>query len=137
VFAGSPLLGVSPGHYLLTWNDPTLGPRFIYYAHDEYLQLAGELGLIGVAVAGVAAFAIGRRAWRSRSRTAAWAGPAAALLALAIHSGFDFLWHIPLIVVLMGVLIGLVTSPDPTSPVPISPVPITHIPIPISKETVS
>jgi hypothetical protein len=115
VFAGSPLLGVSPGHYLLTWNDPTLGPRFIYYAHDEYLQLAGELGLIGIGVAATAAFGTGRRAWRSRSRTAAWAGPAAALLALAVHSGFDFLWHIPLIVVLMGVLIGLVTSPDPTS----------------------
>ncbi len=115
VFTGSPILGVSPGRYLLTWNDPLLGPRFIQYAHDEYLQLAGELGLIGVAAAVVAGFGVFRRAWRSRTRAAAWCGPAAGLLALAVHSGFDFLWHIPLIVVLVGVLIGLVTSPNATS----------------------
>jgi hypothetical protein len=123
VFAGSPILGVSPGHYVLTWNDPVTGPMFLRYAHDEYLQLAGELGLIGVAVAAVAAFAVCRRAWRSRSRAAAWCGPAAGLLALAVHSGFDFLWHIPLIVVLVGVLIGLVTTPNPTALVPTPPAP--------------
>ena len=114
VFEGSPVLGVSPGRYVLTWNDPTLGPRFILDAHDEYLQLAGEMGLVGVAVAGLAALGIMRRAWRARTRSAAWCGPAAALLALAVHSGLDFLWHIPLIAVLVGVLIGLVTS-NPSS----------------------
>jgi hypothetical protein len=106
-----PVFGISPGRYLLTWNDSVLGPRQAQYAHDEYLQLAGELGGAGVAVAAAAAMVTIGSAWRVRSRRAAWCGPAAALVALAAHSGLDFLWHIPLIIVLAGVLIGLVLPP--------------------------
>jgi hypothetical protein len=108
--AGSPVLGVSPGRYLLTWNDPVLGPRAVQYAHDEYLQLAGEVGLVGLVVGVIAAGLTARSAWRARARTAAWCGPIAGLAALAVHSGLDFLWHIPLIVVLAGLLVGLVVA---------------------------
>jgi hypothetical protein len=105
------VLGVSPGRYLLTWNDSVLGPRQVLYAHDEYLQLAGEMGVVGVAVAAIAAVSVISSAWRVRSRRAVWCGPVAALVALAAHSGLDFLWHIPLIVVLAGFLVGLVVPP--------------------------
>jgi hypothetical protein len=109
--AHQPVLGVSPGRYLLAWTDPVLGPRQVQYAHDEYLQLAGELGLVGVGVAAAAAMVTIGSAWRVRSRCAVWCGPAAALVALAAHSGLDFLWHIPLIAVLASFLIGLVVPP--------------------------
>ncbi|HET6875457.1 MAG TPA: hypothetical protein VFH70_11785 [Acidimicrobiales bacterium] len=112
--ASSPVLGVSPGRYLLTWNDPVLGPRAVQYAHDEYLQMAGEIGLAGLALGALAAGLTARSAWRARVRAASWCGPIAGLAALAVHSGLDFLWHIPLIVVLAGLLVGLVVPPRTT-----------------------
>lgn len=39
-----------------------------------------------------------------------WAGAVAALAALLIHSGFDFLWQLPVIPLTGGLLVGL-TSP--------------------------
>jgi len=38
------------------------------------------------------------------------AGAVAGLVALAVHSGFDFLWHIPVLPLLGGLLIGLTAA---------------------------
>ena len=38
-----------------------------------------------------------------------WAGVAAGLVALAVHSGLDFLWHIPAIPVVGALLVSLIT----------------------------
>jgi len=119
------LTGVGPGAAVFVWSDS--GQRLVVdrYAHDEYLQLAAEQGLIGLALlcALVLTIAEGARRGRRGSRDdplarAMQAGAVAALLALAVHSGFDFLWHIPAVALVAAVAIGLTSShqaiPAPT-----------------------
>jgi O-Antigen ligase len=132
------LSGVGPGGAVFIWTNAEHQPVFDRYAHDEYLQIAAEEGLIGLAglgllVAGVAATA--RQGWRSGRgsldgrkpegdpQQALRAGAIAGLACLAVHSGFDFLWHIPAVPMLAAVAIGLIApgpgaaglSPSPTT----------------------
>jgi hypothetical protein len=47
-----------------------------------------------------------------------WAGALAALTAFAVHSGLDFLWHIAVLPLLAGLLVGLAAtdrSEEPTN----------------------
>ena len=56
--------------------------------------------------------ALGRLAWQGRASSPSvevWAGLLAGLLALGVHSAFDFLWHVPAIPLLAALLIGLTT----------------------------
>lgn len=99
---------------------------FSRYAHDEYLQVLTETGAIGAGLlllllAGIAsAVARGRRWAPSRQL---WAGTVAGLVAFALHSGADFLWHIPVIPLTAALLIGMSAAPaSPASPAaPASP----------------
>jgi O-antigen ligase len=96
------------------------------YVHNEYLQVLVELGAIGLGlvVLVLAALAVtvwrGRAGspWRGRAGSPLWAGAAAALVVLLVHSGFDFLWHLPVIVVTAGLLTGL-ASPEPAADTPV------------------
>jgi O-Antigen ligase len=111
VIAAHPLAGAGPGHADLRWNQPGGGIQFFAYAHNEYAQVAAELGLSGLALLAVLLAAIARALWRARSTTpseAAWAGVVAATVAFAVHSGFDFVWHLPAVVVAVTLLVGAV-----------------------------
>ncbi|MFD1048241.1 hypothetical protein ACFQ1S_23235 [Kibdelosporangium lantanae] len=46
---------------------------------------------------------------RGRS-PALWAGAVAGLVVLLVHSGLDFLWHIPVSLLTAGLLVGLASS---------------------------
>lgn len=112
VAASHPVLGVGPGRALLSWVGPD-GRTFVTeYAHNEYLQVLVELGVVGLALvlalfAGIAReLQRGRSAGSSHSR---WAGGAAGLVALAVGSAFDFLWHVPAIPLVGALLIGITT----------------------------
>jgi O-Antigen ligase len=111
--------GIGPARFL--WLRPDGNLSIAQYAHDEYLQLLVDLGLVGLALlAGViAAIVLTAR----RGRTGAphhhlWAGAVAALVALAVHSGFDFLWHIAVLPLLAGVLTGVAARHPATSEEP-------------------
>jgi hypothetical protein len=109
------LTGVGPDREVFLWMTPGRGELFDRYAHDEYLQLAAEdgaLGLVGLAgvAAGVAVTA--RRGWRSGARlnaevTALRAGAIAGLVCFALQSGFDFLWHVPVVPMIAALGVGL------------------------------
>lgn len=45
---------------------------------------------------------------RVRRTPAVWAGVVSAAVAFAVHSGFDFLWHIPALPMTVAALVGLV-----------------------------
>ena len=107
VIADHPLTGTSPGNYRLWWTDDAGQVWSVGFAHNEYLQLAGELGLVGAAVAAFAAALTARWMWSARRRFGTWAGPVAGLAAFATHSAFDFVWHIPVLVAMAAVLVGL------------------------------
>ena len=95
-------------------------------AHNDYLNLLADWGTAGglIVLAGMAAFAAGL--WETRNtstaRNGTWAadgtsnrfafflGASAGLLALAVHSVFDFNLHIPANAILGVTLLALLTS---------------------------
>src|SRR6266705_1806003 len=60
VAAEHPLTGAGPGHADLRWKGPDGVTRFFRYAHDEYVQVAAELGLVGLALLAVLLVAVAR-----------------------------------------------------------------------------
>jgi hypothetical protein len=116
--AQHPLTGTGPGHADLRWKGRDHGSQLYVYVHNEYFQVAAELGLVGLALLAILLAALARLLWRARSTgpaRATWAGAVAAAVAFAVHSGFDFVWHLPAIVVTVTLLVGLVLPPPGTA----------------------
>lgn len=100
------------------------GRRFYSWAHNDYLQIAIELGLPGLVLTGIIIAWIVRRAHRIRTELRdrpTWdhlhAGYCAAALTIALHSFTDFGLHLPANAALFSVVVGVVTglSPDRAS----------------------
>jgi O-Antigen ligase len=111
-FRSAPLVGVGPGRLDLVYVD-YLGRLVVAeYTHDEFLQTAAETGLVGAGLA-VAVFAcLGAAAFRRR-RTAGGPFAAAVLAAFVVHSTFDFLWHIPVLpLVVVAAVVPLLDEPS-------------------------
>lgn len=105
VAASSPVVGVGPKVDLTYVASDGRGLVRATWAHNEYLQLAAEQGAIGVGALAAGGAATGIVVVRRRSlRTA---GPIAALVAFAVHSASDFLWHVPVLPLTAAVLLGL------------------------------
>jgi O-antigen ligase len=108
--AERPLTGAGPNRAVLTWvqDSRRMTSR---YVHNEYLQVLAELGFVGLALLIVLLASLAWAVWRGRPHaplTAVWAGAAAGLAALAVHSALDFLWHLPAIPLAGAVLAGLI-----------------------------
>lgn len=114
-FGSAPVFGVGPGELDLSWVGAEGVTYIAQYAHNEYLELLATFGLVGLGalVAGGALVVRHRRTGSGPS--ALDDGALAALAVLAVHSGFDFLWHIPVLALVAGVLIGIVAR-APTIP---------------------
>jgi O-antigen ligase len=110
LFTKSPMFGVGPGRYELRYTEGG-DAKVARYAHNEYLQIATELGAVGLGVTVVALFAV----WNSVHH----ANPeyCAALLASAAAAALDFTWHFPLIVLMSAVIVGLAVAPEPPTEV--------------------
>jgi hypothetical protein len=117
--AQQPLTGTGPGHAHLRWEGQGHGTQLFAYVHNEYLQVAAELGLVGLVLLAVLLAAIARLLWRARATGrsgATSAGAAAAAAAFATHSGFDFVWHLPAIVLTVTLLVGAALPASNTAP---------------------
>ena len=115
--ADRPLTGTGPGQATLFFEGPDGQLLTARYAHNEYLQVLTELGIAGLALVAVLLVAVGRavRAGRASARwSGLWAGAAAGLVAMAVHSAFDFLWHVPAIPLAGALLAGVALSPTTT-----------------------
>jgi hypothetical protein len=103
-----PLVGIGPGQFNLDYRSTAGFTVSDKYAHNEFLQLLAEEGAVGLAVlvAGVL-ITVAVLVREVRRRRAAAAGAVSALTALVVHSSFDFLWHIPAVVLLPMALVAL------------------------------
>ncbi|HET7722950.1 MAG TPA: hypothetical protein VFK43_23480, partial [Acidimicrobiales bacterium] len=111
-----PLAGAGPGQVVLSWHDDD-GRRLVaHYAHNEYLQTFAELGAVGVALVLLLGAAVAREIMRAGA-TPARAAAGAGLAAVALHSGMDFLWHIPAIPLVCAALVA-VACPPPKGALP-------------------
>jgi hypothetical protein len=122
-----PLAGTGPGQAELRWKGIDHGTHLYAYVHNEYLQLAAELGLVGLVLLAVLLAAMASLLWRARPTghaSGTWAGVVAATVAFAVHSGFDFVWHLPAIVLTVTLLIGLVLPVPDTAPADKRSVPV-------------
>lgn len=116
VGAEHPLAGAGPGQVVLSWHDDD-GRRLVaHYAHNEYLQTFAELGAVGVALVLLLGAAVAREIMRADG-TPARAVAGAGLAAVALHSGMDFLWHIPAIPLVCAALVA-VACPPPKGALP-------------------
>jgi O-antigen ligase len=109
------LLGVGTARVLLQWS--VGGQMFTAtFAHNEYLQLLTQDGVIGLGVLLVGLAGLFSRLARRRRAATAWSAHcgAACLVALLVQSSLDFLWHIPVIPLLMATVLALATTVTPT-----------------------
>jgi len=115
MFMEAPLLGTG----FDTFGE--LQPRYfgnvfhLHYAHNDYLHLLAETGIVGGAIAaGVAGLLVarGRRFYREATPPSRCldAGPWAALAGLALHSAFDWNLHVPANALLAEAAAGLALS---------------------------
>ncbi|WP_157985103.1 O-antigen ligase family protein [Lentzea terrae] len=102
----SPLLGAGPGNGSFFFERGNEGTRFMRYVHNEYLQVLVELGVVGLVLALGVVVAVLVVMWRGRG-VSLWAGALAAVVVVLVHSGFDFLWHLPVVLVVAGLCAGL------------------------------
>jgi O-antigen ligase len=110
--AARPVTGVGPGRAWLSFTAPTGEQRAMRYVHNEYLQVLVELGLIGLVLLLCLLVAVALTVWRGRRDSTLWAGSVAGLTVLIVHSGFDFLWHLPAVLLTAGILTGLAGPTD-------------------------
>ncbi|HEX6674691.1 MAG TPA: O-antigen ligase family protein [Actinomycetes bacterium] len=121
VVAEHPLTGAGPGRADLRWEGQDHVTHVFAYAHNEYAQVAADLGLVGLMLLAVLLVALAGLLWSARSTGpggTTWAGVVAATAAFAVHSGFDFVWHLPAVVLTVTLLAGVVLPAPDTADVP-------------------
>jgi O-Antigen ligase len=97
----APLLGVGPDR-LLTFQ--ASDGSFAHFAHNEYLQIAADAGVVGLTLLGAVGASVARTVRRSDLRSTC---AVSALVCLAIGGAFDFDWHLSWIGLLGGWCAGL------------------------------
>lgn len=100
-FLAAPYLGVGPD-VLLRFQAPD--GTYAHFAHNEYLQIAADTGIVGLMLL-VGAFAAAARLVRRSDAVSSCA--VGALVCWAVVGAFDFDWHIPVFGLLGGCAIGL------------------------------
>lgn len=100
----APAFGTGPATFQYVhprFQGPECGETRARFTHNDYLNLACDYGLVGVAIVGGYLVCLGRALGRSRLKIerrndrALWAGSVAAIVALLVHSAVDFNMHIP------------------------------------------
>jgi O-antigen ligase len=115
-FRDAPLLGHGAGSYEAWWAQHGNLPLFVRDAHSLYLEVLGELGVVGfVLIVGFLAlgFVTGfRRLAASRSDGRALvAALIAVLVAYSLEAGIDWLWELPALSAVALFCLGLLTGP--------------------------
>jgi len=117
----NPVTGTGVGLARFAWPTADGNMSIALYVHNEYAQLLVDLGAIGLALlaAVLGAVVLFTRGGRRYPQTpGVRAGAIGGLLAFAAHSGFDFLWHIPVLPLVAALLVGLAGPGATEEPIP-------------------
>ncbi|HTZ43166.1 MAG TPA: O-antigen ligase family protein [Jatrophihabitans sp.] len=110
VIARQPLTGAGPRLTVLSWHPAAGGVQVFRYAHDEYLQVVAEFGLIGLVLLLGCLVTLGRWLrghWPPRSADRALPATAlAVLVALLVSVSLDFTGHFPALVLTAAAVVG-------------------------------
>jgi O-antigen ligase len=106
-------LGAFPQAY--TRFDPDSGQWTVHQAHNDYLQLAADAGIVGIGIGGLFLFWFVRQGARSiraddQLHRGIAVGALAGCVAILTHSLFDFVLHITAVSVLFLLLLALLVS---------------------------
>lgn len=94
-------------------RNPVTDDTDLRWAHHEYLELAVELGGVGLLLAiAVGIWAHLRLTVAARRRPAPATLAAAALTVVALHGTVDHVWHAPAVLLLVALLLGDATADD-------------------------
>ncbi|MHB8511799.1 MAG: O-antigen ligase family protein [Actinomycetota bacterium] len=117
-----------PGHWLVGRGLGKMNASFIFhgrlvdfkFAHDEALQVLVDTGVVGLAcvvIAGVllAAWAFRRRPPAQTEDRVRWAVAMSCCAAFVAHGAFDFVWHLPILVVAAFIWLGIAVNINPVS----------------------
>ena len=128
VWRESPWWGVGPAHYDIHFRQyrPEPVQRRPFRAHNDYLNLLADWGLAGAGLVAAAWVLLGLGVWKTRPFVRAAArdlggkqssnkfafllGASAGLLAILVHSAFDFNMHIPANAILAVALMAFLSS---------------------------
>ncbi len=121
------LYGVGPGHFNVYF--PQYRPAEVQtdpeFAHNEYLNILADYGAAGAGIALAGLAVVGWTLWKTSkhaershgdlgiknsNRTAFFAGSVAGLIGFAVHTGFEFLLHIPAIAIELAIVGGVLMS---------------------------
>lgn len=114
IWATYPVIGAGPDAFRFVYpqHRRTSAHEFMTHPENEYVQLAADTGLAGLALAALLLLALVRfvRAGRPPG-TSIDVATAGAMAVIAVHACFDFALHVPLYAVVAGVLLGLARPP--------------------------
>lgn len=95
-FTAHPIEGVGSGGFAVEWRRQPHRAEAAVDAHSLYLETLGELGIVGAVALATFLAGLGAAGARLYARDPGPAtGPAAALLAFAVHAGLDWDWEMP------------------------------------------
>lgn len=109
----SPLQGIGPGQFAT--RTAVSQDDDLRWVHHGYLQVAVELGAVGLALVVALATWIGAQLFHQARRCpnrAAWG--AAAMVVIGVHASVDYVWHVPAVMVVFALVLGTSTAPAGT-----------------------
>jgi len=111
-FGDQPLRGVGSGGFRVVWLKERTIPESVRDVHSLELEMAAELGLVGLLAFALLVGGVGATGLRGlRTRPALAAGPVAALVVWFLHASIDWDWQLPAVslpaIALAGALIAL------------------------------
>ena len=106
--------GVGAGTFACAfpYYQPAQERGFYRHAHNEYLQVVAELGLLGAGLAGFALYRLLRPLRRGLDGTGGWRWPfVLGLGGLALHAMTDFPLRLPALALMAAAWLGVLQSP--------------------------
>jgi O-antigen ligase len=124
LFKNRPITGYGNGTYFSAYYiEYGMNEWYSRFTHNHYLQIASELGAIGVGLfliflwTGFRSFLYN---YKQKNKTIFFWGMTAGLLAFLLHIGVDFTWNYPAVTALFFFFLGIATREDYKSQIKVS-----------------